>query len=328
MTTETVGIPQNEEFQRVREVLSHQNSIWLTDLDDTIKESRKYLWSDGKERKLLPETVVALLAIHYSGVNLGIATEQAFTQIKPFISDISQLAIGSAEPYAIFDGLIVGEGGSVVNSKDKGEIVLAPQRAREDVPKIVGWLWNNTAPSNIEGWSVLRGTNPEESTYVQLPPKEDVCIATASLWEKGPHVSEDPKYISKYKKIEEVVLQALDDLGITSLTTFEAGNGTLRIVPKFVNKAHSLELLAAYGLLNLNYATYSCDGPNDLLLAKKIKSKGGVVVAVSNAIAELHSMANISATMPAGKGFSEIVSLVFPKEYLKAKSELNQLKIT
>lgn len=310
------------------EILAKNDSMFITDLDDTVKEAKKHLWSDGKERKLFPETVIAMLAIHKSGTKLGIATEQAFSQIEPFISDISYLATGSKDPHKLFNGLIVGEGGSVVNSKERGQVILAPKRALEDRGKIVNWLWENVIPSDIEGWSVLKGTNPEEATYVQLPPKEDICIATASLWEMGPHISENPEYIPKYKKVEIIIQQALEDLGITSLTTFEAGNGTLRIVPTFVNKVHSLELLSAYGVLDLSKTVYTCDGPNDLGLAQKLKSKGGGVIAVSNAISELHEISDYSAMLPSGKGFAKAISLIFPNEYRQAQKELQNLRLT
>lgn len=311
----------------LKEILSKSNSMLITDLDDTVKEAKKHLWADGKERKLLPETVIAMLAIRNSDTKLGIATEQAFSQIEPFISEISQLATGSKDPYELFNGSIVGEGGSVVNSKERGQVVLAPKRAIEDKEKIVNWLWENVIPSKVDGWSILKGTNPEEATYVQLPPKEDICIATASLWEMGPHISEKPGYIGKYSLIETVIKKAIKDLGINSLTTFEAGNGTLRIVPKFVNKAHSLELLAAFGFLDLSRTVYACDGPNDIELAKKLRTKGGGVIAVANAVPKLHEISDFSATLPSGKGFAEAISLIFPNEYLEVQKELKKHRL-
>lgn len=306
----------------LKEILAKKNSVLITDLDDTVKEAEKHLWLDNTERKILPQTVIAMLAIHNSGTKLGITTEQAFAQIEPFISDISKLATGSPDPYKLFNGLIVGEGGSVVNSKERGQVVLAPKRAIEDKEKIVSWLWKNTMPSQIEGWSILKGSDPEQATYVQLPSKEDICVATASVWEKGPHISENPNYIDKYKAIETLVQNAIKDLKINSLTTFEAGNGTLRIVPKFVNKAHSLELLSAVGVIDLAGVVYSCDGPNDLSLAKMLKLKNGGVIAVANAIKGLHEISDHSATLPAGKGFAETISLIFPNEYREAKQKL------
>ena len=276
----------------LRDILTKTNSMLITDLDDTVKEAKKHLWADGKERKLFPETVIAMLAIHNSGAKLGIATEQAFSQIEPFISDISQLVIGSKDPYELFNGLIVGEGGSVVNSKERGQVILAPKRAIEDREKIVNWLWENVIPSKM-----------------------------------GPHISEKPEYIDRYKFIEATIRQALTSLGIKSLTTFEAGNGTLRIVPKYVNKAHSLELLSAYGVLELTNTVYSCDGPNDIKLAEKLKTKGGGVIAVANAVPKLHEISDYSATLPAGKGFAEAIFQIFPLEYLEAQKVLKKYKL-
>lgn len=318
---------EKEGIKILKKVLSFEDSMLITDLDDTVKEARKHTWSDGKERKLLPETVIAMLTLHYSGIRLGIVTEQAFAQIEPFISEISQLAIDLKDPYGLFNGLIVGEGGSVINSKERGQVVLAPKKAIEDKEKVLNWLWKNILPSKIEGWSILKGTDPEESTYVQLPPKEDICIATASIWEMGPHVSEKPEYIAKYALIENVIIKAIREMNIETLSTYEAGNGTLRIVPKFVNKGHSIELLSGYKILDLAKTVYSCDGPNDIKLSEKIKTKGGGVIAVSNAVLKLHEIADYSATLPAGKGFAEAISLIFPSEYSKAQMDLKSLTL-
>ena len=324
MFTEKNKSEANQEIYLLAEILKNPNSLWLTDLDDTIKESEKITWPDGIQRKFYPETVIAFMALKNLGLKIGIVTEQTYTQIEPFIADITSIATGSKNPRDIFNGIIIEEGGSVINTIERGQVVVAPKKAIEDKEKIVNWLWKNVSKTNNEGWAILNGSNPKESTYVQLPPKEDLCIATASLWEKGPHVSENPEYVQRYSKIESVVQNAIKTLNITTLTTYEAGNGTLRIVPKFVNKAHSAELISAVGILDLSKSVYSCDGPNDIRLTQKIISKGGGVVAVANAVSEIHRLATYSAKQKSGKGISEAVSLMFPNEYKSAEVQFHQ----
>ncbi|MDP3917839.1 MAG: HAD hydrolase family protein [Candidatus Woesebacteria bacterium] len=324
---EEKSVSEQKGITALREILSKTDSVWITDLDDTIKESRRVLWADGKERKLHPETTIALLAINKAGIKLGIATEQTFAEILPFITDLSELTLNSKNPYALFNGLIVGEGGSVLKSAQKDLVVIAPKRVLEDKKKIDNGIKQILIPSKVEGRFYLKGTNPEEGTLVRPPPDENAYQASSSIWEDGPHQSEDPSYVKRYGKNQQVVEGLIAELGIESLRAFEAGNGTLRITGKFINKRHTLSLLAVYGYLDLSKTIYSCDGPNDLGLADKIKSKGGGVVAVSNAIAQLHGLSDYSATKVAGLGFAEAVSLIFPNEYIQAKKELQHLKL-
>ena len=317
------GDLESLDIPTLREVLDKNDSMWITDLDDTIKESGEVTWQDGISRRVHPEAVIGVLALNKAGIRLGIATEQTFSEVGPFVTDIARLAVGSDKPLDVFNGLIIGEGGSVVYGKNGEQVVLAPKRAIEDKEKLHQWLLQNLVPTDLAGWFVLNGTTIQESTYVQLPPVEDIFAATISLWERGPSISVRPEFISKYKKIEDAVRGAMLALNISSLTTYEAGNGTLRIVPKFVNKAHSFELLSAIGALDLSSVVYSCDGPNDLKLAQKIVSMGGGVVAVANAAPELHNVATYSTTKTSGLGFAEAVSLVFPNEYQLAFREFS-----
>lgn len=295
----------------------HDGIMFLTDLDETVKESFKSVWPDGMQRRVLPETINAFRYIHQANIPLGIATEQAFTEIEPFLEDVTKLTLGAihTDPYELFNGIIIGEGGSVVrrpakNGRDAQLVVLAPEGALHDKEKILEWIKQNLLETNIEGWQILNGVDPETGTYVSLPDVEDQPIATLSLWERGPYITDDQSYIGKYQKIEDRVKQGLAELGITTLKTYEAGNGTLRIVPRTASKAHTMELLAAYGAVDRKKIMYACDGPNDIALARQLKRNGGSVIAVANAVPEIHELADFSATLPAGKGFAEAVATI------------------
>lgn len=324
----------------------------LVDLDDTTKEAKKYKWSDGVERKILPETVAAFRALHLAGIRLGIVTEQAFTEITPFLTDVTKLALTPEEigitseddiPYLLFNGLMLGEGGNVARRPKREvtqdgvktilpaeEVVLAPSQSLEDRTTILKWLGKNVTAVTPEedaqlandGWARLKDVDPNEGTYVKIPPDDDLGKATLSLWEKGPHISQKPEYEYRYGKIVTRVEKALQDLHITSLKVYEAGNGTVRIVPKNIDKARTMGLLAALGAIDRKKAAYACDGPNDEKLAEELKLAGGGIIAVGNAIPRLRKIADYAAEGHAGYGFAEAVAQIIPDQYQNALEEL------
>lgn len=303
--------------QELRAVLQNGGMLMI-DLDDTVKEASKYTWPDGKARRVLPETAEAFRTIHQADIPLGIATEQAFTEIEPFLADVTKLTLGEDhdDPYELFNGLIIGEGGNVVrrparDGKEAELVIVAPEGAMEDRKKMLSWLEENLEETDLDGWKTLPGVDPEKATYVSLPGEEDQAIATLSLWEKGPHVTEDPTYLERYQQVEKRIQQVFEELEITTLNTYEAGNGTLRIVPRTASKAHTIELLAAYGAVDRSKIVYACDGPNDVALAQQLKRKGGSVIAVGNAVLGIHAVADISATQTAGRGFAEAMNMIF-----------------
>lgn len=295
---------------------------WLTDLDDTTKELTKYKWTDGKMRRVLPETVAGFGALHRRGVPIGIATEQGVLEIEPWEADVAQLVLGpEAGPYDLFNGIIIGEGGCVArrgarNGKPGEFITLVGKQALEDRATILEWLQANIEPSSeLEGWGVLAGTDPRSATFVQLPPDDEQGAASINLFEKGPHISQDPSYIDRYKLLADKVNAELERMGITTIGATEAGNGTMRIRPVRIHKAKTLGLLAATGAFDPTRTVYSCDGPNDEAWATALKIKGGAVVAVGNAIPALHDIADYSAKSHTGLGFAETVRLLLPVEY-------------
>jgi hypothetical protein len=157
-----------------------------------------------------------------------------------------------------------------------------------------------------------------------LPAAGHQGVATISLWEQGPHISQDPSIKLKYSHIQARVDAAIEELGITSLKTYEAGNGTLRIVPAHVYKGHTMELLNAVGLLDPAHAVYTCDGPNDVALAQYLKKRGGAVVAVGNAVGELKTLSDITAQGHAGLGFAETIEQLFPETYREALASVQK----
>lgn len=304
-------------------LLSGKCGTLLIDIDDTVWESKRLLWSDGVSRKILPETFASLKAVKEAGIKIGIATEQSVTGIHNFLGDINTLWDKSdpKRPFSFFEGLVVCEGGGVaVNLPNKEDtVLLAPRKSLEERQILLDWLNDNFIKQEGD-WGTLNGSDLEMCTPVAFPPHQ--CISSITLWEKGPHISSNPEFIERYAENERVVREAITRLGLTTLTTYEAGNGTLRIVPNFFDKAHTLGHLASAGFIDLKHTVYACDGTNDLELAQKIKNSGGKVIAVANAIKELHQIADFSASLPAGRGVAQVVSLILPEEYQKAIDEI------
>jgi len=325
--------PPKRGIQGLIEILSKETSetpsILMVDLDDTTIEAEKFLWSDGKYHRVFPETMAALMAINRSGVNLGVVTEQSFTQLEPMLTDVAQIAFGdNASPYDLFNGPVIGEGGGVGrrgNGKRQGELVImSPPQARKDRGKMLEWLGANILRKNLsDAWGILSGVDPEIGTLVQLPDKAQ-GIATITLWEKGPNIVRDPTYVNRYNMVLAKVEQALKELGISSLETYETGVGSLRIVPRGMNKARTLGLLAGVGSFNRHNMVFAGDGLNDVRLARELKVNGGGVIAVGNAVPELSQIADYSAKNSSGLGFAEAISQIFPQQYEESLNDLHK----
>lgn len=309
---------ENEPGLALKEKLTSDCGMLIVDLDDTIKEPAKITWPDGVGRKVYPETVSAFKLLHENGIRIGIATEQSFSEIEPFIKEVAGL-VGIGNPYALFNGIVVGEGGSVIRRQETGEqVVIASNQTQVERILILDWLSNNIRPiSSDNEWGLLEGLDVDSSTLVALPSPGAQGIATLSLWEKGPRISENPDYIPRYAMVAQRVDDAMKSLGITTLRTYEAGNGTLRIVPNNIDKFQTLRVLSALGYYNPEETIYACDGPNDVKLAGFLKSKDGGVIAVANAVPELHGIANYSSQNVSGLGFAEAITIIFPNENVK-----------
>ncbi len=317
-------------FIEVQEKIKNFNVF--VDLDNTTKEHTYLSWTDGKKRKLRPETVAGFATLHKEGFRIGIATEQAVTEAEPFLQDVAQLALQTSDYHTLFNGISIAEGGAVVKKIKNGFSewkVIAPEGAMQERLQVIEWFKSSIVEINEDtGYGTLIGTNPQESTWVQLAPSEKQGLATISLWEDGPPIYADVSYAQKYAKIQQFVNEVMRQTGIRYLSTYEAGNGTLRIVPRMINKAKTLGLLNAIGVLDLMQCMYFCDGPNDVAAAHKIvglnKDKG-IVIAVKNAVQELHDLSFFSATQPEGLGFAEFIQHTFPKQFSEEITRLRDL---
>ena len=94
------------------------------------------------------------------------------------------------------------------------------------------------------------------------------------------------------------------------MEAYEAGNGTLRIGTRGINKGTTLERLAALGLVAPADLIYFCDGPNDISISRFIRRMNGGVVAVNNAVDEVKEQADYVCASPSGRGMAEAVSLI------------------
>lgn len=307
-----------------------------TDLDDTTKEAIKIAWSDGKKRRVYPETVAAFKALFDAGISVTPITEQAVSEILPWTTDVAQLALGRPDAQAtdLFTGIIV-EGGCVAvrgRGHKKGEtVVLAKPHEVQHSRAVLIWLREHINLADDpelrkEGWGVLDGVDPEKGTYVMLPPDDEQGMVSVSLWKKGPLISADPSYIPRYSAVDARIQQALqEELGIHDLIAREAGNGTGRIMSRHIDKARTLMRLAGFGAFTPSRIGYFCDGPNDVDFAQELKAQDGYVIAVANAVPRLHEISDYSATLPAGRGFAEAVAQLFPDQYNSAMADLQNL---
>lgn len=295
--------PSGEEH--LKNIFSSQDSLLLVDLDDTVKESRSTKWEDGVERRFLPQTLQAFNAISERGTKIGVATEQSASEMLPFLAQIRALTKKPDEN--LFNGFLVYEGGAVVQTPDGTERNLVSAKSRQDLALVENILQHRIGREipDHDGWTMLSGVSIE--IPVKLPEGNRQGKSTLSLWEKGPHIGASPEYYEKYEKINEYVQEVLHIIGAKYLRSFEAGNGTIRIVPKNVSKHHSIGLLHAFKAIDLSRTVFACDGPNDIALARKIKSRGGGIIAVGNAIPEIKAEADYVATADAGAGFSEAI---------------------
>lgn len=297
-------------LEKIRSILSSREGSFvptvLFDLDDTIKEKEAVTWGDGRMRRIYPETVAALSTLRDAGLQLGIATEQAVSEIVPFLTDIAEL-VGGTSWHSVFNGVIVAEGGGVVIQRTpEGPVARSIHMTpyTEGRVKLMEWLKDHLS---LDEWKTLPNVDKELGTVVQMPPKIEQGEVTISIFERGEHIGINPEYISRYEVNRQRILLAMEELKISNLDVFEAGNGTIRIVPEGRSKASIVGKLSIVRGISLKDTVYFCDGPNDVTLAKLIKSKGGGVVAVGNAVKELHAIADYSAQGRAGLGVSETV---------------------
>ncbi len=301
----------------------------FVDLDNTTKEGASVRWTD-KKRKLRPQTVAGFATLHAAGIPVGVATEQTRTEAEPFLRDIAHLT-GAGDYTNIFNGIIIAEGGSVIKYANSLEWEInpnVPESALQEREQIFEWVKAHINEIDAEGWGILEGTTSDTATRVMLPSAEDQGLVTFSLWEQGPLITQQPEYIARYGQIEQRIQSALRDLNCQALMTFEAGNGTLRVVPQGINKAAAMIYLQDAGLVNMQNIGYVADGPNDIDLARAIVgprgARKGHMIAVQNAVSELHELATYSAIQPEGRGFGEFVQYIFPDEYDRQLTSLRE----
>lgn len=327
--------PPKQKIDGVAKILSTQEknsspATFMMDLDYTAIEGEKLKWSDGKSRRVKPETVAAFMALRESGVRLGIVTEQGFGQMEPTLNDIAALASDHRlTAYEFFEGPVIGEGIVVRHGtgKKRGQFtILSTPQAERDRQMLLQWLKENIIPAKDDEWEggVLTGTDPNQSTLVKLPPPPFEKIGTISVFEKGPHVMDNSEYAGRYQIIQKRIDQAINDLGISTLQTYEGGNGDCRIAPKGSDKATTLMRIAGIGAIDPSRMVMVGDGYPDYRIGLWLRTKGGAMLAVENAIPELHNIADYSAKGKVGLGIADFVSRIFPKKYSSALNNLRE----
>ena len=162
---------------------------------------------------------------------------------------------------------------------------------------------------NADGWGLLAGLDPAIGTLVRWPDGEEACEVSLCLYERGHCLADDPAFANRYAAVAARVVVLLRRAGITDQVLTETGNGTLRIGPRNINKGRTFGLLAGLGAVDPVHTLFIGDGLNDLPLAHRLRSAGGVVVAVANSVPELRRLAHWVSPDPASMGFAQMVEI-------------------
>ncbi len=284
----------------------------LTDLDGTLLEPAPMPWPDGISRRVRPEAVAALRSLRRDDVRVGVVTERPWSAYHPWLAEITALVLGpGVDPYTLFNGPVIGEGGATVRrcatGKRPGTIVrLGSRRADAARQAALDWL-TGAIVDDGDGWGRLAELDRRASARVALPPPGEQGDVAIFLYEEGPNVADDPAAAQHYGAVAAWVAAALRERGVGGLALLEAGNGTLRIAPRGIGKERTVRLLARFGALDPTRTIFVGDGANDVALAAWLHEAGGASVAVANAVPALRTAATCAMDRPGGLGFADAV---------------------
>jgi len=268
------------------------------DVDETLKHPK----NEHQPNRFHPNLPLLLFNLRQLG-KVGIATDQSQLELQGFINKLSNYL---GQP--VTTGPYILEGGHILANSlydQAGEIITSPQ-ALTEIVQIYELIRINYSFNNGDEW----GTLPGVITPIQLPDESTQALGSKSIYEKGPSI-EDPTYAGEYEAVMDWLTKEAELAGLLIHTALmEAGNGTLRIIEKGVDKSAGLLLLQHRRLIDLSRVIYTGNGVNDVAPAKVVKEYGGVVIAVSNAHQELKKLADIITTQPISDGVIEVFSQI------------------
>lgn len=269
------------------------------DVDGTLKETdkRKY---PNRFNPALPGLLYRLQQLGSVGIN----TDQPGAELHKFKQRLdAQLPTFESSltgPYLLEGGhVLVPKYGSLLTDNQ----ILIDQESINEISEIYKLL---VAVLVIEQKWISVGGLP---TDIMLPPHDEQGHAAKIIFEKGPAI-DDPRYNGEYAEIEKWITNKAQDAGYLLLTDLlEAGNGTIRIIKKGVNKGTGFTFLESTGI-DLSRVIYSGDQKNELPAVKEIKDSGGIVVLPSNHYADLKQYADYISDLPASDGIVQMFSTI------------------
>lgn len=289
----------NTEFT-INQDIAKQETKGVLKVKETLKDGGWIFFDvDGtlEDKNGVPEELIQTLQKTASnGIEIGICTGRAPGDLAKLLD-----AIDPYDPPKIFTGWKLLEDSHVIvepgKTIDQAITITSPETQAELAALEQRFLENWYASEVLgKGWGFLKDVSVPP---VKLSPHPH--LGTLSIWEKGPY--ESPEYAN----VMAWTQQAVDDLGLQTLELLEAGDGSLRVFQKGINKGTGLQNLADKGLIDLSKTVYFGDANNDLSAAGVVLDGGGAVVAVANATKGFKSIATHTTFQKAGAGVVEVI---------------------
>jgi hydroxymethylpyrimidine pyrophosphatase-like HAD family hydrolase len=257
----------------------------------------------------LPTTLEALAE---SGFSLGLCTARTVTETLVFLHSLFHEKSRSSR---LFRAGLVCEDGHVLADAEEANAgiyrIVTSAAALADMKRfkeafLAEWHLSDDSELATARWGFLNGVldPPVQLAFPPYDPKGSITI-----WEKGPAIT-TPAYQGQYVNAMNWVKETLTGLHLKHLYAIEAGNGTIRILQKGIDKQNGLK----YWHSDLSSVAFVGDGPNDVALACAVKDAGGLVVAVENAVEELKSLADWTTNYPEALGVVEFARFLIESD--------------
>jgi len=272
--------------------------VFLFDIDGTLKGD------DGVSPRLLS----TLFELREQGHRLGLCTSQTAVEISEFVTDELGSSLGPTGP---FNGGYILEDGHVwvppLGFPEEDLFILTSTDALSEMEIFKGAFldaWTPAAEPLIRdcGWGTLADV---PTLLVQLLPPRYQAKGSVTVWERGPDITSS-SYKGEYEAVMLWAQAVAGELRFRHVDLLEAGNGTLRVLQKGMNKGAAMVRLG----FSPAQLVFVGNGLNDLPAARRVRKGGGMVLTVANAIPELKRMADFVSSRPASAGVVELLNLV------------------
>lgn len=330
-------IARNEQgLTEVRKLVEKGAQI-LFDIDDTLKYPNSTNFPEGPVDRFDPNLSEVLSRLRIKGAHLGILTEQSVTEALPFLRSVGNkaeyLSPNSRDPAInMFDAFWICEGGHVIKPTniiplDKSDMVLTPRSKTSRIKLTRDGLIVLTSDEALMEMDKLKkefnklwkkddnyswGYLPGLRTKVRLPPdfSSSQEIGTVSIHEEGSFIGSPDYLAGSYEAVMEYFKKLAEEKKWSHLDFYEAGNGTLRCVQRLWDKRKALAIWMQVGAIDPKKLIYFCDGPNDIMAASLIKTRGGHIITPNNAVSGLQEIADYVAPELVSAGVTTTINKI------------------